>query len=558
MTAAPIPRPLSLLSPAAHAQHSQKRLSEQTLADLDLSRVVAALVGDAPLGRRPARERFALSVLRELVTDPDVIAYRLAVLTDLLERPSLGAQLSELLPKLEALADSPTGERYRPTAEAGVEAVPRRLADLELLVEVVTGLDGMLSTASIGSAGLRQLATGVSALRSSPTFASLERALPGLRATLSSVRSVTVGINLGPDLQPNSATILGFSSEPVDGRRSLLWRLMGDAAQQRGISPLQRGDGGPRNRSNELLRDLRHLLGRVVEPVRAALAQFDQVTSANLRDLGAELAFLLGAARLVQQLRERGLPMCRPECLPTAERQVELVDAYDLGLAMAAHSTPGAGHPTTVTDIVTNLVTFHPHAGRVWVLTGPNHGGKTTYTRAVGVAQTLFQAGLYVPASSARMSPVDAIFTHFPASEDARPGEGRLDAEAERLATIFRGATRYSLILLNEALAGTSALEALDLARGVVRALRLLGARAIYVTHLHELAAVVDEINATAPGDGRVGSLVAVAAPAGGLNARTYRIQPGPPRGTSYAAEIAERHGISFAQLARLLSEREP
>jgi DNA mismatch repair ATPase MutS len=191
------------------------------------------------------------------------------------------------------------------------------------------------------------------------------------------------------------------------------------------------------------------------------------------------------------------------------------------------------------------------------VLTGPNHGGKTTYIRAVGVAQILFQAGLYVPASSARMSPVDAIFTHFPAREDARPGQGRLDAEAERLATIFRGATRHSLILLNEALAGTSALEALDLARGVVRALRLLGARAIYVTHLHELAAAVDDINASTPGDSPVASLVALADPGGGPHARTFQIQPGPPSGTSFAAEIAEQHGISYEQLAELLQNRD-
>ncbi|HEY2596815.1 MAG TPA: DNA mismatch repair protein MutS, partial [Chloroflexota bacterium] len=227
----------------------------------------------------------------------------------------------------------------------------------------------------------------------------------------------------------------------------------------------------------------------------------------------------------------------------------------DLGLAVA--SQPGDGDAGA--EIVTNRVAFDPELGRVWVLTGPNHGGKTTYTRAVGVAQTFFQAGLHVPASSARMSPVDAIFTHFPAREDARPGEGRLDAEAERLAAIFRGATRHSLILLNEALAGTSALEALDLARGVVRALRVLGARAVYVTHLHELAAVVDEINATTPGDGTVASLVAVAGAAepGGMTARTFRIEPGAPSGVSFAAEIAERHGISFEQLSRLLQERE-
>ena len=89
-----------------------------------------------------------------------------------------------------------------------------------------------------------------------------------------------------------------------------------------------------------------------------------------------------------------------------------------------------------------------------------------------------------------------------------------------------------------------------------MRALRVLGARAIYVTHLHELAAVVDDINATTSGDSKVASLVAAVSSGPGPRTRTYSIQPGPPSGTSYVAEIAEQHGISFEQLSRLLRER--
>src|SRR5207302_4184040 len=168
----------------------------------------------------------------------------------------------------------------------------------------------------------------------------------------------------------------------------------------------------------------------------------------------------LGAVRLLDRLRRAGLPICRPTCLPMAERRAELVDAYDVGLALS--------HIERDASVVTNTIRFEAEAGRVWVLTGPNRGGKTTYTRAVGLVQVLFQAGLYVPASMARLSPVDAIYTHFPNREENRPGLGRLDLEAERLAAIFHRATPRSLILLNEALAGTSAFEALDLARGLV------------------------------------------------------------------------------------------
>ncbi|MDE2993536.1 MAG: DNA mismatch repair protein MutS, partial [Chloroflexota bacterium] len=193
--------------------------------------------------------------------------------------------------------------------------------------------------------------------------------------------------------------------------------------------------------------------------------------------------------------------------------------------------------------------------------TGPNRGGKTTYTRAVGQAQILFQAGLHVPASQARLSPADAIYTHFPRLEEEQLGQGRLDEEAKRLARVFKDATRYSLILLNEVLAGTSAIEALGIAFDAMRGLRLLGARAIYTTHLHELAARADEINAGTPGDALVGSLVAQVeeetSAAQSHHARTFRIVAGPPRGSSYASEIAEQHGISYPQLEELLQERE-
>ena len=549
---------LSLLWPAHASRQSVTPLSDAAFADLELAPIVAALSRDAAAtpGRHATRERFARDVLSQLLTDRDVIQHRQAVLADLLERPALCEALEALVPGLEALADMPRGERYRPTMDPGLERVARRLADLELLVETVARLSHALDAAEPQAAGLRSVADGLRELRGSAEFESLERELPRLRETLSSVRSVTVGVNLGPDLAPESATILELGTTPIEGRRGLVWRLLGGNAPDRGLTPLQRGEASPMGRPNELVRDLRHLLGSVVGPVATALDRFARVSTDRLGQLGAELGLLLGAVRMLERLGKAGLPICRPTCAESAERRAELVDAYEPGLALSQLDAS--------TAMVTNAIVFGADAARVWVLTGPNRGGKTTYTRAAGVAQVLFQAGLFVPARSARMSPVDAIYTHFPTREDARPGLGRLDLEAERLAAIFQQATPRSLILLNEALSGTSALEALDLARGLVRGLRLLGARAIYVTHLHELASEVEAINADTPGDGRVGSLLAELdedVSAGtyardGAARRTFKIAARPPRGASFAAEIAEQHGISYAQLARLLRER--
>ena len=111
--------------------------------------------------------------------------------------------------------------------------------------------------------------------------------------------------------------------------------------------------------------------------------------------------------------------------------------------------------------------------------------------------------------------------------------------------------------LLNESLSSTSPGESLYLSRDIVRALRLFGVRAIFATHLHELAEGLEAVNADIEGDSRVVSLVAGVALQGaeadlidGIIPRTYEIKPGPPRGLSYARGIAAKHGISYEQLA--------
>ena len=97
-----------------------------------------------------------------------------------------------------------------------------------------------------------------------------------------------------------------------------------------------------------------------------------------------------------------------------------------------------------------------------------------------------------------------------------------------------------------------------------MRGLRLLGARAVFATHLHELGERVDAINREVAGASRLVSMVAgiESSDAGnGSNAevrRTYRIRPGPPVGLSYARDIARRYGISFDDIRAQLAAKQP
>jgi DNA mismatch repair protein MutS len=122
------------------------------------------------------------------------------------------------------------------------------------------------------------------------------------------------------------------------------------------------------------------------------------------------------------------------------------------------------------------------------------------------------------------------------------------------LSQIFRKASRYSLILLNEPLTGTDHVSARSLGKDLLAGLKLLGASAIFVTHLHEQ---LDD-PALDPSQGIV-SLVAVATmqnTGGSAFQPSYKVIPGLPRALANAAELARQHGLSLSQITQTLRER--
>lgn len=552
---------ISLLWPPGQQHDLSSRLSARTIADLDLETLLTALSGTRH------RASAARAVLLGLCADPEVIAYRQSIFEDLLATPDLVADLEAAVPLIEGL------ERFNYLPASGqtpLHEVVWRVGQLESYVTCVQALHTALTREGLRlqAAGWLRLREQVTTIVADRTFQHLVRELPALLEQVRGIRSVTVGVNLDDQLRPFEATLLAIHNEPFSGQTpSLLDAIFGrehKRAQWTGIAPLHSTRKSPglipgMDTENPMLyplfRDLAEVLKQVSRPVARALQQYRHLNTGLLSALGGELTFYVGGVRLVERLRAAGLPTCRPEIVSQTERVCTLTDAYNISLALRRLAQSATSGDT----IVLNDVNFGPE-GRIFVLTGPNQGGKTTYTQAIGLAQALAQAGLHVPARQARLSPVDGIYTHFPVEEQPQAGTGRLGEEAQRLHEIFAQATPHSLVLLNEALSSTSPGESLILAQGVVRALRRLGARAVYATHLHDLAASVAALNAETPGDSPIVSLVSLVEENGGdspLSFRqTYRIVPGPPRGHSYAREIAARYGLSFEQLEALLRSR--
>ena len=409
------------------------------------------------------------------------------------------------------------------------------MAELDLYVTLAQGLYDALCGTALQSPALLSLRENLLALLNDENFQALRIELPELQAPLEKITSLTVGINLDHDLLPKSAVLMAINDHPVGETFSFLERLIGlavDGNDESGIAPLRYlpKDGDERT-LNPLFQDLDRLLTQVAQPIARVLNRYVRLNSEAFVALEHELAFYVAAARLF-----RRLPFyCVPEIAPMQDRVIEIDDLASVHLLL--HQV----------EVVTSAVDFGEN-GRIAILTGPNSGGKTTFLRAVGIAQVLFQAGLAIPARQARISPVDVILTYFPALETQQ--QGRLAEEAIRLRALFERMTSYSLVLLNETFASTTPGEAVYLAQDVLCGLRVIGSRAIYTTHLTELAERIVEIEALVKGDSGLFSLIAdVDRDQAGETVRTFRIVRGLPLGRSYAQEIARLHGISLEQI---------
>jgi DNA mismatch repair protein MutS len=535
-------------------------------ADLGLE-AVATRIASNGIPRDKVR-----SILRSLVTDPQTIRYRQRVFLDLYEHPQLSAGFESLMPLTEEISyfSSVRREQDSPFFQALM-----RLGELETYVECVDRLSELLSRKEfrLRSEGLRGLKSFLDTLRKQPGFESLKHELPRIRSGLKLRRSVTIGVNLDEHLRPVEAAILSVNDRPFN-QRSLLSRLFSGTNDEYMITtpihvnpiPLETGIK-PRVMMPlaPLFQDLDGILRAHSRQIIQAVERFVRVNTKFIVSFRPEIAFFLGAVRFARELEAAGLPVSLPEILDPEERRLTAEEAYNIHLAdRLLRSEPDMA----AERIVTNPIRFDDE-GRIFILTGPNQGGKTTWTQAVGLLQVMAQAGIFVPAASATVSPVDRIATHFPREEQGALDTGRLSEEAARLQAIFRVVTPNSLVLLNESLSSTSPAEGIVIAEDVIRALRFLGARAVFATHLHELALHCERMNLETEGESRIASLVAVTDHAGtsvsagsrepagdGAARRTFRIVPGPPAGRSYARDIAERYGIGFETLTRQLAPR--
>lgn len=135
----------------------------------------------------------------------------------------------------------------------------------------------------------------------------------------------------------------------------------------------------------------------------------------------------------------------------------------------------------------------------LWIITGPNMGGKSTYLRQVAQLSIMAQCGSFIPVASAQLPILDRIFTRIGASDNVAEGKSTFLVEMEETAHICQYATQNSLVILDEVGRGTSTFDGLAIAQAVIEYLYTqVKARCLFATHYHELTTLPEQFNGIA------------------------------------------------------------
>jgi len=133
--------------------------------------------------------------------------------------------------------------------------------------------------------------------------------------------------------------------------------------------------------------------------------------------------------------------------------------------------------------------------GRLWLLTGPNMAGKSTFLRQNAIIAIMAQMGSFVPCASAHIGVIDKIFSRVGASDDLARGRSTFMVEMVETASILNQADERSFVILDEIGRGTATFDGLSIAWAVVEHLHELNkCRALFATHYHELTALTSKL----------------------------------------------------------------
>jgi DNA mismatch repair protein MutS len=318
-----------------------------------------------------------------------------------------------------------------------------------------------------------------------------DEALDALRATGGEGRRAIAGLEARYRAQTGIATlkirhnnVLGFHIE-VPAKNAD--RLM---ASDSGFTHRQTLAGVVRFNAPDLHEEAHKVNQAGAHALAAEAAHFEELCDAALKQAepiaaaADALARLDVAAALAERAAEAG--WCRPRFDEQACFEVEAGRHPVVEDALRAQGARFVANDCALSE-----------DSRLWLVTGPNMGGKSTFLRQNALIILLAQAGSYVPAARARLGLVDRLFSRVGASDNLARGRSTFMVEMVETAAILAQASAQSFVILDEVGRGTSTYDGLAIAWAVVEAIHDRSrCRCLFATHYHELTRLAERLDA--------------------------------------------------------------
>jgi len=504
---------------AAHAAGSDNE-DRSCARDLNLDQIVAAVAGD-----REERDLIT-TVLYSPLHDAAAVRYRQEVFKDL-EDPDLSeavrrfaGQLSEVRAHVRQLGEM----QYTQQREGWL------LDAAAIYCDALTSLSAYLTSARLGSRALVAFRGYLASHVASTEFTVLVTDTRRCKDVLGKIRyrtrirgdRVEVSRYTG-EADYSAAVLQTFERFKQGAVKDYLIRYR-----------VQPG-------MNHITAQITELVARLFPEEFTALAQYWRQHAAfvdeGIRHADSELQFYLAYLDYITPIRAAGLSFCYPE-VSADSPALHAAGAFDLALA---HRLAAAHKPVVTNDFAMD------GPERIFVVTGPNQGGKTTFARTFGQLHHLAAVGCPVPGDGARLFLPDRIFTHFEKEENLAAMTGKLEDDLIRIGQILRAATPASIVILNETFASTTVHDARFLGTKLLTKLMRLGVLGVYVTFVDELAALGEQVV----------SMMSTIVP-GNPAERTFKVVRKPADGLAYALAIADKHDVTYERLGERLGRREP
>ncbi len=235
--------------------------------------------------------------------------------------------------------------------------------------------------------------------------------------------------------------------------------------------------------------------------------------------LKTEIAFYLAAINLKKALESLGETVCFPVPIEKNKRMLVFDGLYDATLSLTLNKR-----------VVGNTMDTKGKEISLFVITGANQGGKSTFLRSIGLAKLMMLCGMFVFAESFTSNINNAVFTHYKREEDEEMESGKFDEEMKRMDMIIDNIAPDSLVLFNESFASTNEKEGSEVAKQIVTALIEYKTEIFFVTHMYKFANDFYKQG--------LDNAIFLKAQRKEDGIRTYKIEIGEPSQTSHGKDI--------------------